>query len=390
MSPMPPTRRRTTKWVFGAVVLATAIAAATVGRDHLRGAAFVVQSAQLHGWLETITAWQRTTFTERELTIPSRQHPVRARLYRPDRFIGRTLVLVAGVHAAGIDEPRLAGFARSLAAEGVAVVTPQLEDLARYAITARSTDTIEDAALWVAAQPALAPDGRVGMMGISFGGGLTVVAAGRPSLAGKAAFAFSFGGHGDLLRVLRYLCTGILPDGSYLAPHDYGVVIILLGVVDRIVPPAQVEGLRAGVLTFLNASHLDMVDKVRAAGEFERARGMEQTLPEPAATLLRHVNARDVKALGPRLLPFVEAYAAEPALSPERSPAPTAPVYLLHGAGDTVIPAQEAERVEAYLSPNTRVRRLVSSLITHAELDRTRSLTEVWRLVRFWTLLLDE
>ena len=36
-----------------------------------------------------------------------------------------------------------------------------------------------------AATPAFAPSGRVGVVGVSFSGGLALVAAGRPSLAGK-------------------------------------------------------------------------------------------------------------------------------------------------------------------------------------------------------------
>ena len=52
----------------------------------------------------------------------------------------------------------------------------------------------------MAAQPDLAPDGRVGIVGISFAGGLSIVAAGRPSIRDKVAFVVSFGGHGDLPR----------------------------------------------------------------------------------------------------------------------------------------------------------------------------------------------
>src|SRR6185295_10725251 len=103
--------------------------------------------------------------------------------------------------------------------------------------------------------------------------------AARPSLDGRVAFVMSFGGHGDLPRTLRYLCTGILPDGSRLAPHDYGVVIILLGVADRLVPAEQVEPLRDGILTFLEASRLDLVDKARSLETFQRARDLERALP---------------------------------------------------------------------------------------------------------------
>ena len=64
---------------------------------------------------------------------------------------------------------------------------------------------IEDAALWLSASSGCAPDGRIGIMGISFAGGLSIVAASRPALAIGVAFVMSFGGHGDLPRTLRYL-----------------------------------------------------------------------------------------------------------------------------------------------------------------------------------------
>ena len=121
------------------------------------------------------------------------------------------MLLVPGVHAAGVDEPRLVQFARDLASVRHTVLTAELPDLTQYRITPRTTDMIEDAALWLSQQRALAPDGRVGMMGISFAGGLSIVAASRPSLRDRVAFVMSFGGHGDLPRTLRYLCTGIQP-----------------------------------------------------------------------------------------------------------------------------------------------------------------------------------
>ena len=45
-------------------------------------------------------------------------------------------------------------------------------------------------------------------MGISFSGGLAVVAAGRPTLRNHLLYVFSFGGDDDLRRVLKYFCTG--------------------------------------------------------------------------------------------------------------------------------------------------------------------------------------
>ncbi len=355
----------------------------------LRGLAFVARAAGLKGALaERIAAWDTGPVREELLQVPSRHGPLRARLYRPTQPFSRTVILTTGVHGDGIDEPRLQKLARDLATGGLGVLTPELPDLLRYQLSPRQPDMLEDVALWAAARPELAPDERVGFIGISFSGGLSLVAAGRPSLRDSVAFTLSFGGHGDLSRVLAFLCTGVQPDGQLRAPHDYGVVVLLLNVADRLVPPEQVEPLRAGILTFLRASHYAIHDARRGEETFALARRMQASLPEPAATLLGHVNARDVKALGALLLPQVQGFAADPALSPERSPAPASPVYLLHGSEDTVIPAIESTLLARQLAPHTEVHLLLTPLVSHAEVDREARASDVWRLVGFWARLL--
>src|SRR6185295_6195862 len=112
---------------------------------------------------------------------------VRGRLYRPESP-RRSIVLTSGVHEAGIEEPRLVGLARALAATGLQVLTPEPVDLMRYRITPAATDTIEDAAQWFLSRSDLVRDGRVGLVGISFSGGLSLVAAGRPSLNTRTSF----------------------------------------------------------------------------------------------------------------------------------------------------------------------------------------------------------
>ena len=374
----------------GAAVLAAGIGYSTL-HEYVRAAAFVIQAADMEGVVSAIADVETSAVSERTLRIPWRGGELPARWYSTDATGHSPILLVPGVHAAGLDEPRLVGVARDLASVGHPVLTTELSDLKQYAITGRSTDMIEDAAVWLSKQPDLAPGGRVGMMGISFAGGLSIVAAGRSPLAGRVEFVMSFGGHGDLPRTLRYLCTGEQPDGTRRPPHDYGVAIILLGVADRVVPADQVQPLRQAILSFLEASRLDMVDKTRSQAEFARARAITEDLPEPSRTLMQHVNDRDVAKLGPVLLPHVSALGGDPELSPSRSRAPAAPVYLLHGSDDNVIPAVESELLVAELRQRgVVVHQLTTPLITHAEVDRPPSLGEMWRLVRFWGNLLDE
>jgi hypothetical protein len=342
------------------------------GQPYVRGAAFVVQAAGMHGVARTVAEWQTRPVVDAPLTVPWRAGVLPARRYLPVGSHGRVFLLVPGVHASGVDEPRLVGFARDLASMGHAVVTIGPPDLARYTITARTTDAIEDAGVWLSQQRDLAPDGRIGMMGISFAGGLSIVAAGRPRLRDSVTAVLSLGGHGDLPRTLRYLCTGNEPDGTHLPPHDYGVVIILLGVAERVVPADQVAALRTALLTFLEASRLDLIDKAKSAAEFEHAKTMAATLPEPSRTIMGYVNARDVGHLGPLLLPHVGAMGGDPALSPGASPPPA------------LLLARDLQQRHA------TVHVLATPLITHAEVEHVSDVRDIWRLIAFWSGVLAQ
>jgi dienelactone hydrolase len=387
-----------------ALIAVAAVAAAAL--PYVDAAAFVVRAAKLPGAAATLASWRSDTIAARELIqIPTRHGAVTARLYRPTGTPHRTVTLVPGVHMDGIDESRLVDMAQDLTKSGYAVLTVAPPDLRRFQITPTNTDVIEDAARWLTSRTDLAIDGRIGMIGISFSGGLSLVAAGRPSLRDKVAFVMSFGGHGDLPRVLRYLCSGQAqahPSAEAIAsvigaehlktkpPHDYGVAVVLLGLADHVVPAAQVEPLRNGIRLFLEASSLTLVDMTKAEHAFVRARQYESTLEEPSRSLMHDVNERAVDKLGPILLPVLDQADGilDPALSPERSPVTNASVFLLHGSEDTVIPSAETIVLADYLRGHTAVHALLSTLITHAEVDRGAAASEVWHLVSFWRELM--
>jgi dienelactone hydrolase len=391
MAVLPSARARVASVVVAVAALTVALA---TGRPYARGAAFVIEAAGFDGIERRAASIEFTPVAISDLpSVTWRGGPLRARRYRPTNWSGgRTILLVPGVHASGIDEPRLVGFAHDLAGIGHQVVTVELTDLTHYEITPRAADMIEDAAAWMMRHAEFrGADGRIGMMGISFGGGLTLVAAGRASIADGVSFAMSFGGHGDLRRTLQYLCTGVQPDGTLRPPHDYGLAIVLLNVADKAVPANQVQPLRGAILSFLEASRLDMIDKKKAALEFEHAKALEAALSEPSREYMKLVNARDVRRLGPILLPYLADRASNPALSPARSPAPHCPVYLLHGADDNVVPAIESTLLAGeFRAKGIDVHLLETPLITHAEVDRRSTPMDVWRLVRFWTRLLEE
>src|SRR3954468_21792660 len=189
--------RMRTRTKAAGIVAAALLVGAWASNGYLRATAFVVQASGMQGYARAVASVETGRFDERALTIPWRGGQMRARLYIPHGSSDRAMLLVPGVHAAGVDEPRLVQFARDLASVNHTVLTAELIDLTQYRITPRTTDMIEDAALWLSAQRDLSRDGQVGMMGISFAGGLSIVAASRQPLRERVAFVMSFGGHGD-------------------------------------------------------------------------------------------------------------------------------------------------------------------------------------------------
>jgi hypothetical protein len=398
--------RRSTRWVFVlALVGILAFVIFRVARPYVRAASFVIRSAGLQDRYPRLGALETQPYTEEAALVPTRLDAIRARLYRPSRRVDRAVLLVPGINALAIEEPRLVRFARELAASGMVVLTPEVPDLKNYLVTPRSTDMIEDAAVWLLKREDLTRGKRIGLIGISFAGGLSVVAAGRLSIRDHVEFMFSFGGHSDFQRVARYLVTGqeaaaprdaaalcagvtALSLTVHRKPHDYGVAVMALDVAHLLVPPDQVKDLKTAILKFLEASHLALYDKRRAQREFERARELERGLREPAATMMHDVNTRNVDALGKVLLPYLPALGDDPALSPAKSPPPPVPVFLLHGVDDNVVPAVESLLLADYLRGKTPVRCLLSPLISHAEVDRTAKAGDIWQLVSFWAALL--
>lgn len=405
------------------VVAATAlVGSAFLFRSYLVGLSFVVRAADMDGTIRTVANFAARPVTEQRIDIEATTSEntriaIAARMYSPSGRSRRAVLLVSGLHPDGIDEPRLRGFARQLAASGLVVVTPDVRELSLLEIGPAVTDQIEAAALWLSDLPhtlsVAVDDRRIGLMGISFSGGLSIVAAGRPSLQDRVAYVFSLGGHHDLPRVLRYLCTGTVPRPSgqiplkpgvagddedtghptahtLPPPHDYGVAIFLLGVAHRLVPASQLEPLRDAVRRFLQASTRDRIDKARADEEFAALRKLAATMPDPSATLLRYLNDRDTVHLGARLLAYIELFGGAPSLSPSRSPKPSSPVFLLHGRDDNVIPAIESEYLANELGGRGPVRLLLSDLISHAAADRAPQPREITELASFWGDLLGQ
>jgi dienelactone hydrolase len=298
--------------------------------------------------------------------------PIRARIYVPRGASGGAIVLVPGVHHLGVDEPRLVRFARAVSASGVTVLTPEVGALIDYRIEGASVDDIGDAAHALRARTS----SPVGIIGMSFAGGLALLTASDPRFATDVAFVVAVGAHDDLARVSRFFATNEIPrpDGSnaHLAAHPYGPLVLVYDRAEDFFPAADLAAAR-------DALRLWLWEEKDAA----RARATELS-PGSLAKLSALFEGR-IASVAPELLAEIDAHGdTMRAASPHgRLTGLRAPVYLLHGAGDSVIPATETLWLAEDVPRGLLRDELVSPALVHVELEGEPGAREKWALVHF-------
>lgn len=360
-----PVRKR----AFVALALVGAVAVAMPTASRYAAAVELLQSFE--------TPEPTSVLTTQDVTIDGRDGPIRARLYyAPSATARRPVVIAHGVHYQGIDEGRLVPFAKDLAAAGMMVLTPELTDVIDYRITDQGVGIIADSARYLRDEaPTASSDPDVGLVGFSFAGGLSLLAAGDEAIQDDVAYVLSVGGYHDLGRVMRFLVTSELetPEGTVEATaHEYGLVVAVYGVLDRLVPEPDRRPLRDAFRAWLQEKR-----------EEARGHAAKATTPE-GQRLFTLLESGKLAELRPRLLAMLEERKeALNRLSPAgKLDQVKAPVYLLHGTGDTVIPPAEARWAEAELEGHPH-QVLVSPLLEHVSVDSESQWREQLALVDF-------
>jgi pimeloyl-ACP methyl ester carboxylesterase len=321
--------------------------------------------------------------SERSASVWTPAGPVRARRYvstRAHADHAPGVLLLHGVHALGIDEPRLVAFARTLARGGLDVLTPELTALTVYRVDPRLSADIRALALAHAAQTHTA---AVGVIGISFAGGLALLAAAEQASSRPIGFVATVGAHDDLVRLCHYYAgadvrgpSGERPD---VPPHPYGARVLLRSSLARYVSAGDLPLAQRALDTYLH----DQPRQARALAlqlSPQGQRFMAEVLADKTSPSLSRVLLDTLAESGPQLM------AASPHAQLEGL---RVPVFLLHGAGDPVIPSIET----AYLArevPRAWLRSvIVSKLLRHAEFPEPPTPAQAWDLVRFVRQLLE-
>ncbi len=303
-----------------------------IAQNYLRAASLLtrISNPDAKGWIANYDVHPVDT---RDETFEVDGRPTPARMYSP-RGVGFApgIVVVHGMHELGINEPRLVSFARSLAASGFFVMTPQLQGIADYRVEAESAAVIGTAAQFFARQLERAK--RRECWALASPAGWRWL---RPPIRSTAVPS---PGSPRLARTMiwRTCCTSSLPAklsvrmGSFehLTPHEYGPLIVVLDRPGDFFPQQDTAKATEAI-------------KLVLADEGKKSEALTAQMTPAGQEVMQRIYHKQLDSFRQAILGEIEKDREQLAAA---SPAGRlgflhAPVLLLHGSDDTVIPPTE-------------------------------------------------
>jgi pimeloyl-ACP methyl ester carboxylesterase len=216
----------------------------------------------------------------------------------------------------------------------------------------------------------------VTVVGVSFAGGLSLLAACDPRYAPHIRALVLMGAYDNLGRVARFLATSQaeFPDGRMepYAAHDYGASVFVYSHLNQFFPVSDLAVAHDALRYWL----------------WERPSDAQALLPRlsaPSRATMEILLARQISRLRPQLLDAIQTDDAQlAAISPQgKLAALHAPVFLLHGATDDIIPSTESRWLEKEIPKPYLRAALITPAFSHVDPDKHAARVDELRLVEF-------
>ena len=331
-------------WLARAVLLALLLLGALLsllptGRAALRGTLLV--PAVLLPNKQTPLTLSGSAVRHTTMEISARSGPVYLDIYEPDDATPplpgarEGVVVIPGIGDERKDS-QLINLSVSLAREGIVVMDLTTPALIEKRLDPDDVDAVVQAFQTLARHPSVGA-GRAGILGVSGGGDLGMLAAADPRIRDQLGFIMLFGGYYDATSLLRDFGRRALDVDGKLQPWTPN--------------PVPVEALARTIAPTLSASEGKLlVGALKEGGKPLTAAQLASLSPGALAAyhLLHgddpaHVDA-NIAALSPAMQRDLVALSPSAVLGDIR-----APIYLLHDRNDTYVPFTESRAFAAAL-----------------------------------------
>jgi dienelactone hydrolase len=331
-------------WLARAVLLALLLVGALLslvptGRAALRGT-LLVPAVLLPNKTTPLTI-SGSGVRHTTMVVSARSGPVYLDIYEPDDDAPplpgarEGVVVIPGIGDERKDS-QLINLSMSLAREGIVVMDLTTPALIGKRLDPDDVDAVVQAFLALAHHPSVGV-GRAGILGISGGGDLGVLAAADPRIRDQLGFMMLFGGYYDATSLLRDFGRRALDVDGTLEPWTPN--------------PVPVEALARTIAPTLSASEGKLlIGALKEGGKPLTAAQIAALSPGARAAyhLLHgddptHVDA-NIAALSPAMRRDLVTLSPSAVLDDIR-----APIYLLHDRNDTYVPFTESRAFAAAL-----------------------------------------
>ena len=331
-------------WLARAVLLALLLLGALLsllptGRTALRGTLLV--PAVLLPNKQTPLTLSGSAVRHTTMEISARSGPVYLDIYEPDDATPplpgarEGVVVIPGIGDERKDS-QLINLSVSLAREGIVVMDLTTPALIEKRLDPDDVDAVVQAFQTLARHPSVGA-GRAGILGVSGGGDLGMLAAADPRIRDQLGFIMLFGGYYDATSLLRDFGRRALDVDGKLQPWTPN--------------PVPVEALARTIAPTLSVGEGKLlVGALKEGGKPLTAAQLASLSPGALAAyhLLHgddpaHVDA-NIAALSPAMQRDLVALSPSAVLGDIR-----APIYLLHDRNDTYVPFTESRAFAAAL-----------------------------------------
>lgn len=285
------------------------------------------------------------------------------------------VILLLGARPVPRQDPLVVQLAEALARDGLVVLVPESSSLVAGRILPEETDALVKSFDLVSSQPDVDAS-RIGLLGFSVGGALSLVAVAQPPLRGQVRFVNVLGAYEDATRLLVDVASqSQVVDGQAQpwTPSPLAQQVMAEQLVDTL-PDADQTPLERAYVDGGAPLSADEVAALSAAGR--------TMLP-----LLSGTSRGEAEAAVARLGPGTQARLADVSPSTYLSSVTTA-LYVMDDQDDTYIPPTESQALVAAAPPGVVRRWTQFSIFAHVIPDRPvpwqTFLPDLWAL--YWHL----